>query len=115
MLSRALGSETESPLLPVPVIEGARRDVGRRIDRLERRLVAASKTREAEMMRDVATARGALWPAGVPQERALNLFPLLARHGPPLFELVRECAAEHVRNLVTPARERAVAAATARQ
>jgi uncharacterized protein YllA (UPF0747 family) len=46
-------------------------------------------------MADVATARGALFPNGKRQERALNLVPLLARYGPSLVDGVRERAAEH--------------------
>ena len=48
----------------------------------------------------MATARGALYPNGVRQERALNLLPLLARHGPALLVAMRARAAEHARALV---------------
>jgi bacillithiol synthase len=63
------------------VIDGARRGMQHRIDRLERRILAAVKRREIETMRQVSTARGALYPLGIRQERALNALPFLARHG----------------------------------
>jgi uncharacterized protein YllA (UPF0747 family) len=73
----------------------------RRLERLERRAVAAVKRREGELLREVATARAALWPLGKPQERVLNLLPMLARHGPPLLELMLERAREHATMLTT--------------
>ena len=82
-------------LVPAAAVEGARRGLLHRLDRLERRYLAAAKRREAAIMADVATARGALFPNGKRQERALNLVPLLARYGPSLVDGVRERAAEH--------------------
>jgi uncharacterized protein YllA (UPF0747 family) len=87
------GDGAAQAVVPRPVVEGARRQLLHRIDRLERRYVAATKRREVEMMADLATARGALYPAGKRQERALNLIPLLARHGPPLLDTMRAHAA----------------------
>ncbi len=46
-------------------------------------------------MRDVATARGSLFPDGVRQERALGYVPFLARYGAPLLEEMRAQAALH--------------------
>ena len=43
-------------------------------------------------MRDLATARAALYPLGVRQERALNLIPTLARHGVELLAEMRDAA-----------------------
>lgn len=60
-------------------------------DRAERKILAHQKRRDAELTRAVATARAHLFPNGVPQERALNVFPYLARYGPGLLS---ELAAE---------------------
>jgi uncharacterized protein YllA (UPF0747 family) len=87
-------------LLPDAVIAGAERALLYRVERLERRLLAAVKRREEAARHDIATLRGNLFPAGKPQERALNLMPLLARHGPPLLERMRARAAEHAASLV---------------
>jgi uncharacterized protein YllA (UPF0747 family) len=89
-----------APDVPGPVTAGAARDLERRITRLERRVVAAAKREESEAMRDVATLRAALVPRGKPQERVLNLLPLLARHGPVLLTAVQAAAALHARELV---------------
>lgn len=89
-----------APMLPATVLTGAARDVERRLGRLERRIVAAAKRDQTAAMTDLATLRAALVPAGKPQERMLNLFPLLARHGPPLLDAVREAARSHARSLV---------------
>ncbi|MEP6689954.1 MAG: bacillithiol biosynthesis cysteine-adding enzyme BshC [Gemmatimonadaceae bacterium] len=74
----------------------------RRLERLDRRIVAAVKRREDEMRHDIATARAALYPHGEPQERMLNFLPLLARHGPALVDRMRAAALAHARSLVTP-------------
>ena len=95
-LARAAGEHA----LPDAVYEGARRQLEARIERLERRHVAAQKRRSDEMLRDVGTLRGALYPGGKRQERALNFIPLLARHGPALLERMREQAAVHARALI---------------
>ena len=71
-----------------------------RVDRLERRLLAGIARREVGAMRDLATARGALRPFGKPQERTLNLLPLLARHGLALLDDMREAARAHAASLV---------------
>ncbi|MGI8497010.1 MAG: bacillithiol biosynthesis protein BshC [Gemmatimonadaceae bacterium] len=99
-LEDALAPPPLRPLLPPAVIEGAGRSLAHRVDRLERRLVAAAKRRDTELMADIATARAALYPLGKPQERVLNVVPLLARHGPALFETMRARASEHAAALV---------------
>jgi bacillithiol synthase len=93
-------SETTPPLLPDAVVQGARREIANRLDRLERRVLAAAKRRHAELMRDVATARASLFPLGKPQERLLNFMPMLARHGRPLLGAMRSRAGEHASRLV---------------
>ena len=81
-------------------IEGARRSLGARLARLHRRYTAAMKRHLDGMLQHVATARGSLFPAGKRQERALNLIPLLARHGEPLLEEMQREARIHADALV---------------
>lgn len=88
------------PLLPPAVTDGAARDIDWVLQRLERRISAAVKRREARIMRDLATLRAALYPGGVRQERALNLVPLLARHGAAVFDALRDGAGRHARLLM---------------
>lgn len=87
---------------PVPpsVTGGLRANLNRRLDRFERRLVAASKRRHADLMTEIGTARGSLYPLGKPQERALNFVLLLARYGEPLLGDMVDGAREHALNLV---------------
>lgn len=87
-------------LIDERVLEGQRRSLHHRVQRLERRLVAAVKRRQEDVAFDLATARAALFPRGVRQERALNLLPLLARHGPALLARMREHATAHARRIV---------------
>jgi uncharacterized protein YllA (UPF0747 family) len=63
-------------------------------------VVAASKRKHDQLVRDVETARASLYPLGRPQERMLNLMPMLARHGEPLLEAMLEAAREHAASLV---------------
>jgi uncharacterized protein YllA (UPF0747 family) len=86
--------------VPDPVLTGARNSIGHRLDRLERRVVAASKRKHDQLVRDVETARASLFPLGRPQERMLTLMPMLARHGEPLLEAMLERAREHAASLV---------------
>jgi bacillithiol biosynthesis cysteine-adding enzyme BshC len=88
--------------LPAAARDGARNQLERRVDRIERRLVAAAKHRESATLRAVATARGMLYPFGKPQERALNVVPLMARYGEELIAAVREACARHAESLVVP-------------
>lgn len=76
-LSAAPGADIVAPA----VIEGLKRNVAHRIERLERRYTVAVKRNGNEALREIAVARGALFPGGAPQERALNFIPLLARYG----------------------------------
>ncbi len=79
----ALSEAVEREHAPVPpsVTGGLRANLMRRLDRFERRLISAAKRRHADIMEEIATARGSLWPFGNPQERVLNLVPFLARYG----------------------------------
>ena len=87
-------------LLPDAVPVGARRALDHRVDRLERRYRAAVRRREQDAFQALATVRGALRPGGLRQERALNLVPLLARHGTQLLARMRDAARVHADALV---------------
>ena len=103
--AEALATDAESAsLVPPPAVVGARRALLHRLERLERRYVAAVKRHEDELMRDVATARAHLYPDGVRQERALNLIPTLARQGPALWAAMRDAATAHARSLIDGSR-----------
>lgn len=91
----------ELPYVPGSSLsEGLRRNLGHRVDRLERRLIAASKRHHAELMREVGAVRGSLFPLGKPQERALSFVPFLVRHGKILREAMIERASEYARTLL---------------
>lgn len=96
-------------LAPSATVDGTGRALEWRLSRLERRISAAVKARDTVLMRDLATVRGSLFPAGVRQERALNLIPLLARHGIGLLDDMRVSASSHARSLLSTATEPAVA------
>jgi bacillithiol synthase len=89
-----------STLVPGAAVSGAKGSLFARLERLERRYAAAVKRREADLMRQIATARAHLFPDGERQERALNFLPILARHGPPLLEAMRDAAAAHAGALI---------------
>jgi uncharacterized protein YllA (UPF0747 family) len=91
----AAGGDHGRPLVPPAVVEGARRGLARRLDRLERRYLAAVKRHEVETMTDLRTAQAAMFPNGKRQERALNFLPFLARYGPAVVDEMRRLAAEH--------------------
>ncbi|HJQ10690.1 MAG TPA: bacillithiol biosynthesis cysteine-adding enzyme BshC [Gemmatimonadaceae bacterium] len=89
----------EAPVSPA-VTGGLRANLMRRLDRFERRLISASKRRHAELMNEIGTARGSLYPLGKPQERALNFVPFLARYGSALIDDMLEGAREHAARIV---------------
>lgn len=96
----ALSADADAAaLVPAPAVVGAKGSLVDRLQRLERRYIAAVKRREEELMREVATARAHLYPDGVRQERALNFIPMLARHGPPLLAAMRDASGAHARTL----------------
>jgi len=90
--------EEQAPV-SAAVTEGLRANLLRRLDRFERRLIAAAKREHADTMHDIATARGSLYPFGKPQERGLNFVPLLARYGSILRQEMLAEAREHARRL----------------
>lgn len=99
-LRAALAVDAAAPLVPDAVLDGARHNIAHRIERLERRVVAAAKRREATTMRDIAIARTSLFPLGKPQERVLNFIPMLARHGAPLLAQMQAQASEHAASVL---------------
>lgn len=99
-VARAVASG-EPPLVAAAVVEGARRTIQHRLDRLERRVTAAAKRRHEDVVRDVETAHAALFPLGKPQERVLNLMPMLARHGRALLLAMLDRARTHAEALTT--------------
>ena len=109
-LPERLNPESEPLGLTAAVVGGAQ-SLQHRLDRLERRFVAAIKRREATQMRDVATLRAALRPGGTRQERVLNAIPLLARHGCALLAEMVYAARPHAASLVEPARSARTAGA----
>lgn len=90
-LTRTEGADLVAP----SVLEGMRRGALHRVERLERRFAASVKRRGNDALRDAAIARGSLYPSGSPQERALNIVPLLARHGEDLVQSVLSEAGKH--------------------
>jgi uncharacterized protein YllA (UPF0747 family) len=97
-LSDAVEKE-RAPVSPA-VTEGLRASLMRRLERFERRLIAAAKKQHADIMLEIGTARGSLYPLGKPQERALNFVPLLARYGSGLRDEMLEEARAHAKTLV---------------
>jgi len=55
-------------------------------ERLERKTLKAVERRSGELTGRLSRVQSVLFPQHAPQERALNIFPLLARHGLPLLE-----------------------------
>jgi len=95
----SLSSADGADIVPAAVTEGLRRSVTHRIDRLERRYVAAVKRNGNEALREIASARGSLFPEGAPQERALNFIPFLARYGDEMVSAVLTEIDQHTASL----------------
>ncbi len=96
-LRRAVAS---TQLLPPEVIQGLQNALGHRLQRAERRLLAAAKRRDERIRRDLAVAAAALFPRGQRQERMLNFVPMLTRCGDELIAQMREAAVAHAGNLM---------------
>jgi uncharacterized protein YllA (UPF0747 family) len=92
-------AEERAPVGPA-VTGGLRANLMRRLDRFERRLIAAAKKQHADIMHEIGTARGSLYPLGKPQERGLNFVPMLARYGPGLLNDMLDEARGHAARLV---------------
>lgn len=99
MIPDAIGEESET-LGIGGAVTGATKGLQHRVDRLERRLVAALKRRETAQMSDLATLRAALRPRGARQERTLNIIPLLARNGCELLTEMCRAAGPHAAALM---------------
>lgn len=97
--------EEAAPLAPA-VTGGLRANLTRRLDRFERRLIAAAKKQHADTMHEIGTARGSLYPLGKPQERSLNFVQLLARYGPMLRDQMLAGARTHSDRLLGDAKSR---------
>jgi bacillithiol synthase len=85
------------------VLDGLRRDVDHKLDRLERRFLAGVKRRELDVMRRIATARASLFPHEARQERRLSYVAFFARYGPRLIDAMLAAAGTHARALVAGA------------
>jgi len=104
---------TAESLVSRDVVDGVRRNIEHRIARLERRLAAGVKRRDVDTMTQLGTARGALYPHGVRQERKLAWIPMLARYGAPLAERMIDAARAHARSVMARQPVRASLAASA--
>jgi uncharacterized protein YllA (UPF0747 family) len=76
------------------VIDGTSSQLAHRIDRLERRLFAATKRTLNGELAQLEAARAQLWPLGGPQERAASFLPWLVRHGPAFLQALRAACDE---------------------
>lgn len=104
--------ERENAPIPPSVTGGLRANLMRRLDRFERRLISAAKRQHAEVMQEIATARGSLFPFGTPQERVLNFVPFLARYGPLLHSEMLAEARRHAVGLTGSGRKERSSQAT---
>ncbi len=75
-------------------LDGAAAQFAHRADRLERRILAASKRTITAQLHKVDQAQSLLWPQGAPQERVVNPLPWFARYGSPLLERLQQACAE---------------------
>lgn len=96
----SLAERNDDRLVSRRVIEGLRRNLLHRVERLERRYGAAVKREGNTALHEIAAARASLYPFGGPQERMLNGIPLMARYGDDLFDSVRPEVRAHVASLV---------------
>ena len=93
-------AEDRRPLIDKRVVDGAEGQLMHRVDRLERRVLAAAKRRETELGEHVDAAHAAIYPLDTPQERVLNFIPMLAREGPTLIDAMRRAARGHAAALI---------------
>jgi bacillithiol synthase len=99
--ARAMAADSDArEVLPATTIEGARRAMQVRLSRLERRLLAGVKRRQAEFFTSLRTANAALYPDGMRQERLANFLPMLARQGDPLLDAMYVAARAHAGQVV---------------
>lgn len=82
------------------VLTGLDASLMHKLERGERRILAAVKRRERAALERLGTVRGALAPFGGRQERTLSYVPFLSRWGLPLVDAMHEAARAHVRGLL---------------
>ena len=92
------------------IVDGIRAQLHLRLDRGERRITAALKRNDAELRRDLGTARASLYPEGVRQERSLSFVPFLARYDRPLIKRMLVSAGGYAEAIVNATRPAKVAA-----
>jgi len=98
---RALGDTVqETRLMPPEVIEGLERSIAHRLQRTERRLLAAVKRRDERTRHDLQVVSAALYPLGRRQERVLNYVPMLTRGGAELLDDMLSSARAHSRAML---------------
>lgn len=110
----ALGAAAGKHRIDAKVIDGIRAQLALRLDRAERRITAALKRNEAELRRDLGTARASLYPEGVRQERSLSFVPFLARYDRPLIKRMLVAAGGHAEAIVGATRSAPTKARAAR-
>lgn len=100
--TRVIASATRDvgDLVPTRVIDGLEQSLAHRVGRFERRVIAATKRREVELMANIAHVRAAFRPLGESPERVLNLMPFLARFGLGVLSDMREAASTHAQTLI---------------
>lgn len=86
--------------LPTAALDGAVAQLSHRVDRLERRLLAASKRRIDDDLRRLEQTQSVLWPHRGAQERVVNPLPWLARYGTPLLDRLQQACDEDALALV---------------
>ncbi len=92
----------ENALLSERTVDGIERAISWRLDRFDRRLRAAVRTRDTVLATDLGSLGGALFPQGIRQERMLNIIPFLVKYGLQVLEQMLEHARVHARGLVRP-------------
>jgi bacillithiol biosynthesis cysteine-adding enzyme BshC len=110
---RAALVDDEPSLVEPRVVEGAEYQLQHRVDRFERRVLAAAKRRETAIVDQVIAAHASLFPLGRAQERCLNFVPMLARSGPTLIDSMIRAAGEHAAALAGPSAANVATAARA--
>lgn len=96
----SLAGQNDNRLVSPRVIEGLKRNLLHRVERLERRYAAAVKREGNTALHEIAVARASLYPFGMPQERILNGIPLMAKYGDELFDSVIPEVQAHAASLV---------------
>ncbi len=91
---------TSDAAIASAALDGAVAQFAHRADRLERRVLAASKRNITAQLQKLDQAQSILWPHGVPQERVVNPLPWLARYGSPLLDAMIQACDEGAQSLV---------------